>query len=66
MESDKRIEIWGSGKQRRNYLHAKDCAAIMYKIFKKRFVSDPVNIGYENTVSIKELVQKICKNLKRK
>ena len=60
MESDKRIEIWGSGKQRRNYLHAKDCAAIMYKIFKKRFVSEPVNIGYENTVSIRELVQKIC------
>jgi len=61
MESNKKLEIWGTGKQRRNYMHAKDCAEIMYRIFKKKFSTYPVNIGYENTVSLKELCLKICK-----
>lgn len=60
MESKKNIEIWGTGKQRRNYIHAKDCAEIMYLIFKKKFTKSPVNIGYENTTSLKNLVKKIC------
>lgn len=66
MESKKTIEIWGSGKQRRNYLHAKDCAAIMYKIYKKKFTKKPINIGYENTVTLKELAEKICLLAKKK
>ena len=65
MESNKKLEIWGSGKQRRNYLHAKDCAEIMYKIFEKKYVNSPVNIGYENTISLKELAEKICKLTKK-
>ena len=65
MESNKKLEIWGSGKQRRNYLHAKDCAEIMYKIFEKKYVNLPVNIGYENTISLKELAEKICKLTKK-
>ena len=60
MESNKKLEIWGSGNQRRNYLHASDCAKIMYKIFKKKFSKSPVNVGYENTISVKELAKKIC------
>ena len=66
MESDKKIEIWGSGKQSRNYLHAKDCAIIMYKIFKKKFVKSPINIGYENTISLKELSEMICRIAKKR
>ena len=61
MRSKDKIEIWGSGKQRRNYIHAKDCAEIMYKIFKKKYVKTPINIGYENTVSLTDLVKQICK-----
>ena len=66
MEADKKIEIWGSGKQRRNYLHAKDCAIIMYKIFKKKFVKSPINIGYENTISLNELSEMICRLAKKR
>ena len=66
MESKKKIEIWGSGKQRRNYLHAKDCAKIMYKIFKKKFINFPINIGYENTISLKELSEMICRLAKKR
>ena len=65
MESNKKLEIWGSGKQRRNYLHAKDCAEIMYKIFEKKYVNLPVNIGYENTISLKELAEKICTHARK-
>ena len=61
MESNNKLEIWGSGKQRRNYLHAKDCAEIMYKIFETKYVKSPINIGYEKTLSLKELAIKICK-----
>ena len=66
IKSKNEIEIWGSGKQRRNYIHAKDCAEIMYRIFKKNYIKTPINIGYENTISLKELVQKICKASNKK
>ena len=29
----KKIKIWGSGKQKRNYLYVTDCAEIMIRIF---------------------------------
>lgn len=61
IKSKKKIDIWGSGKQRRNYIHASDCAEIMLRIFEKQYTKTPINIGYENTVSLKELVLKICK-----
>ena len=61
IKSKDKIEIWGSGKQKRNYIHAKDCAEIMYKIFKKKYVKTPINIGYENTISLTDLVKQICK-----
>jgi UDP-glucose 4-epimerase len=66
MESKRTIEIWGSGKQKRNYLHAKDCAEIMFKIFKKKYTKTPINIGYENTVSLGQLTKKICNQAKKK
>lgn len=66
IKAKKKISIWGTGKQRRNYLHAKDCAEIMFRIFEKNYTKTPVNIGYENTVSLKELVLKICDISKKK
>lgn len=65
-KSKGRIDIWGTGKQRRNYVHAKDCAEIMIRIFEKNYTKTPVNIGYENTISLKDLVLKMCKISKRK
>ncbi len=60
-KSKNQIEIWGSGKQRRNYMHAKDCAEIMIRIFEKNYTKTPINIGYEDTISLKDLVLKMCK-----
>lgn len=56
-----KVIVWGSGFQKRNYIHGSDCAEIIYKIFKNRKYLIPVNIGYEQTVSIKNLVIDIKK-----
>jgi len=66
MKEKKKIIIWGSGKQKRNYIHAKDCAEVMFRIFKNGYSKTPINIGYEKTISIKDLVLKICKLSKKK
>ena len=38
----------------------------MYKIYEKKFTKKPINIGYENTVSLKELAEKIFFLAKKK
>lgn len=52
---------WGSGNQRRSYLHAYDCARLMMIIMNKNLKNITVNIGTKETISIKELVNLICK-----
>lgn len=54
------VTVWGSGRQRRNYLHAHDCARVMRRLVELRVADGPVNIGFEDTVSIAELVRLIC------
>lgn len=54
------VVIWGSGRQRRNYLHAVDCADAMAGLVEAGFVG-AVNIGTEDTVTIRELVETICR-----
>ena len=56
------VDVWGSGNQKRNYLHAKDCADIMKKLFDVCFTDSPINIGTNNCITIKELVE-LIKNL---
>lgn len=51
------IEIWGSGNQRRNLIHANDCARIMIKLLGYNTI---VNIGHEKSISIIELAKKIA------
>ena len=60
LDEEDPIYAWGSGKQRRSYLHAYDCARIMSLIMESVEGSLIVNIGTEETTSIKELVHKIC------
>ncbi len=55
------VVVWGSGRQRRNYLHARDCARIMRRLVELGYTASPVNIGIEDTVSIAELVHAICR-----
>ncbi len=65
MDDQNPLEIWGSGNQRRSYIHAHDCARIMQNLVHKSFSNGPVNIGTESTISITELVELICKICKK-
>jgi nucleoside-diphosphate-sugar epimerase len=59
MDGDDPVIVWGSGTQRRNYLHAADCADAMAGVVEAEF-RGAVNIGTEETVTMTELVQMIC------
>jgi len=60
LRGDDPVVIWGSGRQRRNYLHAVDCADAMTGLVEQGFVGQ-VNIGTEDTVTMTELVETICR-----
>ena len=60
MDGDDPVIIWGSGTQRRNYLHATDCADAMAGLVEADF-DGTVNIGIENTITMTELVEAICR-----
>jgi UDP-glucose 4-epimerase len=53
------VVIWGSGTQRRNYLHAIECADAIAGLVECGFVG-VVNIGTEETVTLRELAETIC------
>lgn len=59
MDGDDPVVIWGSGTQRRNYLHAVDCGDAMVGLVESGFVGT-VNIGTEDTVTLRQLVETIC------
>ena len=60
MDGDDPVVIWGSGRQRRNYMHASDCARAMIGLVEAGHTDGPVNIGGKETVSLRQLVELIC------
>lgn len=54
------VLVWGSGNQRRSYIHAHDCARMMIGLTETNFTTSPVNIGTEETISVRDLVSLIC------
>ncbi len=61
MDGENPMLVWGSGNQRRNYLHATDCARAMMRLVENGYFDRPVNIGREETVSVKDLVKRLAK-----
>ena len=59
LEKQNPVEVWGSGNQSRVFIHAKDVALGMKLIAEKYAKADPVNIGNDNEITIKTLVDKI-------
>ncbi|KAK2462169.1 hypothetical protein APHAL10511_005801 [Amanita phalloides] len=51
------LEIWGDGKQRRSFLWIGDAVNAVLRLFTSNTVKGPVNIGSENSVTIKELAE---------
>lgn len=59
--------VWGSGNQTRAFLYVEDLAGGILLAAEKYCVPDPVNLGTDEEVSIKELIKMILKisNLER-
>ncbi len=60
LDGENPVVIWGSGNQRRNYIHALDCARVMLTLVENGYFERPVNIGLEGTVSVNDLVRRIA------
>ena len=59
----KKIEIWGTGKPRREFLYVDDLADAIFFLLKNYNSSLPINVGTSKDISISELAVKISKVL---
>lgn len=53
------VRVWGSGHQTRAFLYVEDLAEGMILAIEKYPTSDPVNLGTDEEISIKDLIGKI-------
>jgi len=60
-ESEGSIDVWGSGNQTRAFVYVKDVADAMMLVTEKYAVADPLNIGTDEEVTIRELIELIIK-----
>jgi nucleoside-diphosphate-sugar epimerase len=60
MDGEDPLRVWGSGKQRRTLLHASDATRLIMKVVEKGVVATPMNIGYDDDITIADLVNLIC------
>ncbi|WP_291405699.1 GDP-L-fucose synthase [Devosia sp.] len=54
------ITVWGTGKPRREFLHADDCADALVFLLKNYSDHEHVNVGSGEDVTILELTQIVC------
>ena len=57
----KYIDVWGTGKASREFLYVEDCAKGIVLATEKYDKSDPVNLGANREIKIRDLVKTICK-----
>jgi GDP-L-fucose synthase len=55
------IEVWGTGQATRGFIYVKDAAEGIILAAERYDKSDPVNLGTSIEISIKDLVETICK-----
>src|SRR5258708_7796323 len=53
------VKGWGSGTQTRAFLYVEDMAEGMMKAIEHYPVPDPINLGTDEEISIKDLIKKI-------
>ena len=56
----KTIEVWGSGKVRREFLHVYDAADALVHLLATYSGDEPVNVGRGEDVTIAELAEMVC------
>lgn len=59
LDGEDPLVVWGSGTQRRNFLHGSDAAELVLRIIASG-AGGAVNVGYEDEISIADLVTLIC------
>lgn len=59
------VPIWGSGKQSRVFVHGKDFARGIELVTAFHPKADPVNIGHDKEITIRNLFAKLCELLKK-
>lgn len=59
VEKENPFVVWGTGEEKRDFLHITDLVRGCLLLLEKHAVCDPVNIGYGRAFSIKEVVEVI-------
>lgn len=59
LDGENPIRVWGTGNQTRAFLYVEDMAEGMILAIEKYPVPDPINLGTDDEISIKELINKI-------
>ena len=63
LAGEKTVEVWGSGKPKREFLHVDDLAEACYFLLQNYNDSEPVNIGCGEDISIGDLAELINKTV---
>lgn len=53
------VKVWGSGRQTRAFLYVEDLAEGIIMAIEKYPIPDPINLGTDEEISIKKLIEKI-------
>ena len=61
MSGSKEVVIWGSGRALREFLHSDDLADALVFLLKNYSEHEPINVGSEVEITIKELAETIAK-----
>lgn len=54
------VKVWGTGNQTRAFLYVEDLAEGMILAIEKYPIPDPINLGTDEEISIKDLIKKIA------
>ncbi|WP_119392362.1 GDP-L-fucose synthase [Taklimakanibacter lacteus] len=57
------VEVWGSGKPRREFLHVDDLADALVFLMRHYSAERPINVGTGQDLTIAELAQQICRTV---
>ena len=55
-----KVEIWGTGKPKRDFIHVYDLADAIYFLTKNYSSAEPINIGSAKEISITDLAKNIA------
>ncbi|MEQ8667413.1 MAG: GDP-L-fucose synthase [Rhodospirillales bacterium] len=63
LRGDKQIEVWGSGRPKREFLYVEDLADALVFLMENYSDEGHVNIGTGEEVTIRELAERVCETV---